>query len=108
MSARHTPGPWFVGAQNDALYVIDRRPAHDNDYPDHAGDEACIARVYDDVRGSEGSGAANARLIAAAPELLERARLALEYLTQKRGPDAGLAASQLRAAIDKALGGHHP
>jgi hypothetical protein len=37
--------------------------------------------------------------------LLGRARTALDYLTQKRGPDVDLAADQLRAAIAKATGG---
>ena len=71
MSAKHTPGPWYVGAQNDALYIIDRRPAQGNDYPNHEADTACIARVFDDVRGNEDSGRLNAELLAAAPELLQ-------------------------------------
>lgn len=70
----HTAGPWFVGAQNDALYIIDRRPAHDNDYPNHDADADCIAKVYDDVRVNENAGRANAELIASAPDLLEALR----------------------------------
>ena len=66
--SKHTPGPWFVGAQNDALYIIDRRPAHDNDYPNHHADVGCIAKVYDDIRDAE-IGRANAALIARAPDL---------------------------------------
>lgn len=66
--AAHTPGPWFVGAQNDALYILDRRPAHDNDYPDHEADVGCIAKVYDDIRDAE-IGRANAALIARAPDM---------------------------------------
>ena len=53
MRPQHTPGPWFVGAQNDALFIIDRRPAFSNDYPNHDADTEVIAKVYDDVRGNE-------------------------------------------------------
>ena len=38
--------PWFVGAQNDSLYIIDGKPAKDNDYPHHDYGPAAIAKVY--------------------------------------------------------------
>lgn len=45
-AAKHTPGPWFVGAQNDYLYVIDRRPsASGNDYPNHEADTELVAKL---------------------------------------------------------------
>ena len=55
---RHTPGPWFVAAQNDAL-VIRRITTANGDIVaklDYTPHEIC---------------AANANLIAAAPELLQ-------------------------------------
>ena len=61
---QHTPGPWYVGAQNDALYIITRppRPSRDDivDIPDVK--VIAIINVCNDD--------ANARLIAAAPALL--------------------------------------
>ena len=64
-SGPHTPGPWFVGAQNDALCVIDKPPNPSNDYPRHDANVAAIAKVYNGNAAD-----ANARLIAAAPDLL--------------------------------------
>lgn len=71
-------GPWFVGAQNDALYIIDRNPASSNDYPNHEADCEAIAKVYDNVRGV--SAADHAALIAAAPEMLSVIRALVDDL----------------------------
>lgn len=76
---KHTKAPWFVGAQNDALYIIDRAPASSNDHPNHEADVEPIAKVYDKVRGEQ-SGSANARLIASAPLLLEALESIFETL----------------------------
>jgi hypothetical protein len=80
MGAEPTPGPWFVGAQNDALYVVaGRPPSQSNDYPWHDAPSALIAKTFDD-KCDGGSGPivavaeANARVIAAAPDLLDAAR----------------------------------
>jgi hypothetical protein len=64
-----TPGPWFVGAQNDDLYIIDcpPRPSTDDVAPDR--DVAVVAKVYD--RGSWAETDANARCLAAAFALRE-------------------------------------
>jgi hypothetical protein len=72
-----TPGPWFVGAQNDALYVIDRAPALSNDYPNHDIERECIAKLYPVARFAI---AANARLIAQAPALYEALEEAEQWL----------------------------
>jgi hypothetical protein len=67
--SKHTPGPWYVGAQNDMLYILDRKPAASNDYPNHERKGlTCIARVYDPTLDAS---EANARLMAAAPEMFE-------------------------------------
>ena len=45
----HTPTPWFVGAQNDALYVISgRAPSLNNDDPWHDAPREPVAMVYGD------------------------------------------------------------
>jgi hypothetical protein len=72
--ATHTPGPWHVGAQNDTLYVIaGKPPSLNNDYPVHDAGRVVIAKVYPKDE-------ANARLIAAAPELLSALKSAKEHL----------------------------
>jgi hypothetical protein len=65
--SKHTPGPWYVGAQNDGLYIIDRQPRPSNDDPRHDADVELVATPFA-ARGATVE--ANARLIAAAPELL--------------------------------------
>lgn len=40
----------FVGAQNDALYIIaGRAPSKDNDYPVHDAARTVIAKVYEEA-----------------------------------------------------------
>ncbi len=89
--SNHTPGPWRAGQDgNMRVYGPDNSQEH----------SGLIASVY--------KGRANARLIAAAPELLE----ALEAVAAWMPGDWDLAmtpplnaiARQIRAAIDKAKG----
>ena len=90
MNKQHTPGPWavYVNAHSD---IVIRKMSKD-------GFELCaIARVS--------GGYANARLITAAPELLEACErlLAWDYFHEAGGrvqEDAEFA----RAAIEKATG----
>lgn len=104
---KHTPGPWVVGK------------AARNPYPDPPGDKwsiaayGCwIAGVYPFVRGcqDDSEAKANARLIAAAPDLLEACRAMVDCY--EGGMDSGCdpprpdcPACQARAAIAKAEGG---
>lgn len=91
---KHTPGPWaiYVNAPSD---IVIRKMSKD-------GYELCsIARVS--------SGYANARLIAAAPELLEalRGMLALDEEHHQRGHCDDDVCAEVRkalAAIAKATG----
>ncbi len=77
MSAKHTPGPWEFGPNHSSTGLAGQlvvRPA--GEFP-HGEWVADVGSMYDDHRE------ANARLIAAAPDLLEvaqaaRARIALE------------------------------
>lgn len=98
MSAAFTPGPWFVGAQNDALFVIDKPPRPDNDYPRHDFDVAAIAKVYHN--GTPGVEEANARLCAAAPDLYAACKKVVEHY----GDPAMGELFGLRAALAKADG----
>lgn len=91
--SKHTPGPWQWTQHFDPTISI---------YKDGFGQ---IARLYD---SSAGTGKANARLIAAAPDLLEALRICA---TQSTGPDwtpeqaLAFIKQHARAAIAKATGG---
>lgn len=77
--AKHTPGPWYVGAQNDGLYVIDRQPSpapYDAPIPAEGGPNV-IATPNWRLPDHE----ANARLIAQAPALLTE----VDFLRRRRG-----------------------
>ena len=46
-NAAHTPGPLYVGAQNDELYITaGRAPAKNNDHPWHDAPRVAIAKVF--------------------------------------------------------------
>ena len=84
MSAQHTPGPWGVVA--NPLRVVSER-----------GDHICGDMEWNDDYH------ANARLIAAAPELLESLQNAVGWLNY--GTDSERhAVDMARAAIAKATG----
>lgn len=75
-----TPAPWYVGAQNDSLFIVaGRAPSPDNDYPFHGADRTAIAKVYDEHRD-------DARLIAAAPDLLEALKASAATFCSKDCP----------------------
>ena len=86
--SKHTPGPWaiYVNAPSD---IVIRKMSKD-------GYELCsIARVS--------SGYANARLIAAAPELLEALKDIAEWTERYTAPGHPIA-TVAQAAIAKATG----
>lgn len=78
MSAKHTPGPWVFRRRRDGVREV-------------AGPDYNLARVHGpltvgDETGVGYSGAdANARLIAAAPELLEAAQTLLGCIMDEHG-----------------------
>lgn len=87
MNTKHTPGPWVIDGFRDEhdLMTADRR---------------MIAKI-NGLRPAMLEDEDNARLIAAAPELLE----ALEAVLKAVGPyDSGLPVEQIKAAIAKAKG----
>jgi len=103
---KHTPKPWYVHLGNKTLQITDHAP----------GKTSCgrvgIAQVEWLGEGGRHVQAANARLIVAAPEMLEALEGILEHcsLTHNRwGEDcnrdeANAAIAAARAAIDKATG----
>lgn len=93
--AKHTPGPWATDEDD-----------HDAPYQDikiEAGKHHTICTVWIDdapVRDFNAEQQANARLIAAAPELLEFVK---EWLG-RQGTDENYMVAKARAAIAKATG----
>lgn len=76
--AKHTPGPWDVEALVTKTVIV-KWGAFDD--ADGSAPREVIAEVYN----SSGVNDPNARLIAAAPELLEAAKWSAKYL-QERDP----------------------
>lgn len=90
MNSAHTPGPWAVsGTDTVGTYVGGRY------------EYTCVAMVGPERRAAEGEREANARLIAAAPDLLD----ALERLVANLDEGDFISATRIegaRAAIGKA------
>jgi hypothetical protein len=95
-----TQRPWFVGAQNDALYIINKHPSPSNDYPRHDRDMTMIAKVYE-------ASAANAELIVRAVNAHDDLVAALKAICEPADLDGVCTCSRCkrgRAAIAKAEG----
>lgn len=98
---KHTPGPWSVAeTQEGTLIKSDVEPGY-------------FARIQGACAGAHGKqGAANARLIAAAPELLAACKATVAAMSQPVFTNAGtiikgdveFATRVLCAAIEKAEG----
>ena len=87
MSAQHTPGPWHVDPENPT-WVDDEN-------------ECCMATTgYGDDEGDR----ANARLIAAAPDMLAALRQVVDETAGGMVPPSTDAIDTARAAIAKAEG----
>jgi hypothetical protein len=100
---KHTPGPWQVsGVRHTGDLQIGRNTRLHMVGPD--GD--AVAAVFYDMR--DGKGFADARLIAAAPDLLEAARLgramrqAQAAYFKDRSRENLIASKQAEAAFDRA------
>lgn len=97
MDAKHTPGPWSVGEKVGTLVF--------------AGNEGSMGDFICEVTGEDETpravNRANARLIAAAPELLSALYEldgAAEYMDFDPESRFGLAVEKARTAIAKATG----
>ena len=89
---KHTPGPWVVGT-GWIFRAVTSNP--------HGGGHIGVREDTHITFRETDIGRANARLIAAAPDLLEAAKQALALLD---GKGIGITAHNLRAAIAKAEG----
>ena len=89
---KHTPGPWTVTADGAGWYI--------ECAPERGHSVAYIMAEIgeEDPDTSDDEKEANARLIAAAPDLLEALQMLLEF------PNTGPATSAAREAITKATG----
>ena len=76
---KHTPGPWAIEADADKA---GRHPLHDNRHVTARTGIVCDLR-------DQPAQAADARLIAAAPELLHALKWAAEYVSLYTGDGAG-------------------
>lgn len=87
MDSKHTPGPWIMDTGDDGAVV----------YDPNAG---TIANIPPDLRAWE----ANARLMAAAPDLLEALEGLINICTHPKATkaDIRMIALEARAAIAKA------
>ena len=96
MSAKHTPGPWWVGG-------IDSDEVHCRIFAKDTGCNVHVKLVDAPSVGGlipDEQLKANARLIAAAPELLAFAQ---EWL-ERQGTDENYMTAKARAAIAQAIG----
>ena len=89
-TSEHTPGPWRI--DDDPYHII---AAYNGDWSDFWS----VATATGDCGPGKSRTAANARLISAAPDLLEALEVALPFI---RTSDAVLQLA--RAAIAKARG----
>lgn len=97
--SKHTPGPWKVLYSVDGTTVDTARPVRFN--LTTAGTAViCKVALHDDAEHF--SGEDNARLIAAAPEMLSALKVAEDYLREAAG--APMLAKALREVIAKAEG----
>ena len=100
-TTKHTPGPWEIGDIEDGWVEIDSRISNIH----HLGLAKVVWKMEDDEKTPRCE--ANARLIAAAPEMLE----ALEFFVERFSPvehelifSKRHALQKARAAIAKATG----
>lgn len=93
--SKHTPGPWLVVKCDGGFRAFDT-----DDWTIIGQNKIVPALVWGGVAFEEGK--ANARLIAAAPEMLEALQAARSILDEQISPNACAMAD---AAIAKAIGG---
>lgn len=76
MTARHTPGPWSIGDENNACCDVLLGTEHNLTCSLDRRDDNTYAEVI-----SRAEMLANAQLIAAAPELLDALQIAREFMS---------------------------
>lgn len=111
---KHTPGPWVFHGPGSGDKALPITGAH----REYVGSDGLICEVYYDDVTTEGAAEqeANARLIAAAPDVLEALQecaVTLQSITDSfngedmidLGTDGVVALNRARAAIARATGG---
>lgn len=106
MSAQHTPGPWVVNTagtgDSKGRIVIDEIYVY---APDSGADDVAVAAdIVNPLTGQPSE--ANARLIAAAPDLiasLQEARQKLAWFVESYPQDLAVPESEFFQAIDAAI-----
>jgi hypothetical protein len=93
----HTPGPWHV--DDDSVWAPSRRGGGGRNVPSRRGGGG---RNIATVESRREAWPANARLIAAAPDLLEALKGAMEFLDMAEGAEAAAAAFTAAVALAKA------
>lgn len=88
--SKHTPGPWNIKSFGSAEIIIS------------APTMPYVAVASPSLHAQTGTGESNARLIAAAPELLEACKFALDHLDPSNGAEE--CREQVKKAIAKAEG----
>lgn len=108
----YTPGPWIVcegDSESQTVFIEQDRACLIDEEPSTIGEIDLSGEGIDEI-----TGLANARLIAAAPELLQSLRDVLRYCVTPSGmsdkgkgrtPEQDAAYTAARAAIAKAEGG---
>ena len=98
MTTKHAPGPWFIwegGVYSGRPKVMKRGEL--------SGYDARICEI-DDMDGTARSRKANARLIAAAPDLLDELLSVLDWAVTERAPLRAQEIESIRKVIAKATG----
>ncbi len=90
-TTKHTPGPWTISHESDGAWIYGGLSPKDN--------APALARVYPDSRWHNSK--ANARLIAAAPQLLKACKDLIDFTSET---PASQKIMNARAAIAKAEG----
>lgn len=107
METNHTPGPWKIEKSSSFNQIGERFIVRTSDTSKNIWDQICeVGIIHTGLMG--GTPAANAKLIAAAPELLQALDYALEVIwmhtpeIHKTGFNPNDCIKQAREAIKKA------
>lgn len=107
-SARHTPGPWEWDKHGYSLRPVEPDPDVSNLHTIIDREYGAWGFLGKDLDAVLAEDAANRRLIASAPELLDALQIAEEFMSGFEGdelqPGIGLQLHIIRAAIAKATG----
>lgn len=98
MEHQHTPGPWRLGRASGMEFVIMSEGKHNG-----IAHDSPVCEMLSPYRGHSDNRAANARLIEAAPDLLEALEAIIDYAEsdiadRRRLIDSDEAAAEVEAA----------